>query len=87
MTTAAGQYDVKLSSSLFAFHRQTHPPTGVEYSVYCQFYGPHEKNLVIAGGSVLKVHLSSLLLRVLAAVIRIIVVNRVFRNNLINKKN
>ncbi|XP_077542747.1 cleavage and polyadenylation specificity factor subunit 1 isoform X1 [Haemaphysalis longicornis] len=46
---------VKMSTSMYAVFKQTHPPTGVEHSVYCNFYNMRERSLVIAGSSVLKV--------------------------------
>lgn len=48
-------YDVKLSSAMFAYHRQTQPPSGAEFSVYCHFYNLAERNLVVAGATVIKV--------------------------------
>ena len=35
--------------------RTPHPPTGVEHSVYADFFGYGEKNLVIAGANILRV--------------------------------
>ncbi|XP_064466494.1 cleavage and polyadenylation specificity factor subunit 1-like [Ornithodoros turicata] len=47
---------VKMSTSMYAVYKQTHPPTGIEHSVYCNFYNSRSKNLVVAGATVLKVY-------------------------------
>lgn len=41
---------------MFSILKHTHDPTGVEHSLYCNFYQPYEKNLIVAGGHVLKVY-------------------------------
>ena len=40
---------------MFSMVRTPHPPTGVEHSVYANFFGYDEKNLVIAGANILRV--------------------------------
>ena len=40
---------------MFSMLRTPHPPTGVEHSIYANFFGYGEKNLVAAGANVLKV--------------------------------
>jgi len=42
--------------SIYAFHRQLHPPTGVEQALLCNFYSSHEKNLVLADVNQLSVY-------------------------------
>uniref|UniRef100_A0AAR2JQV9 RSE1/DDB1/CPSF1 second beta-propeller domain-containing protein n=1 Tax=Pygocentrus nattereri TaxID=42514 RepID=A0AAR2JQV9_PYGNA len=41
---------------MYAVYRQAHPPTGLEFSVYCNFISSEEKNLVVAGTSQLYVY-------------------------------
>ncbi len=41
---------------MYAIHKQVHPPTGVELSLYCNFLSATEKNLVIAGVNQLHVY-------------------------------
>nr|XP_054773203.1 cleavage and polyadenylation specificity factor subunit 1-like [Lytechinus pictus] len=41
---------------MYAFYRETHPPTGVEHCVYCHFFSPDQQNLVVAKGSELTVY-------------------------------
>ncbi|XP_041102414.1 cleavage and polyadenylation specificity factor subunit 1-like isoform X1 [Polyodon spathula] len=41
---------------MYAVYRQAHPPTAVEFSVYCNFISSHENNLVVAGTSQLYVY-------------------------------
>ncbi|KAG1650025.1 Cleavage and polyadenylation specificity factor subunit 1 [Nymphon striatum] len=41
--------------SMYAFHKQIHVPTGIEHSIYCNFYNSHTKSLVVAGASQLRV--------------------------------
>ena len=40
---------------MFSMVRTPHPPTGVEHSVYANFFGFGEKNLVVAGANILRV--------------------------------
>ncbi len=40
---------------MFSMMRTPHPPTGVEHTLYANFFGYGEKNLVIAGANILKV--------------------------------
>lgn len=40
---------------MYSLCKTTHPPTGVEHSVYCNFFHTSEKSLVIAGANVLRV--------------------------------
>ncbi|XP_013791194.2 cleavage and polyadenylation specificity factor subunit 1-like [Limulus polyphemus] len=44
-----------MASNMYAFHKQTHPPTGVEHCLYCNFYNMEEHNLIVAQASHLKV--------------------------------
>ncbi|XP_028673862.1 cleavage and polyadenylation specificity factor subunit 1 [Erpetoichthys calabaricus] len=41
---------------MYAVYRQAHPPTAVEFAVYCNFFSSEEKNLVVAGTSQLYVY-------------------------------
>ncbi|KAG9472914.1 hypothetical protein GDO78_016085 [Eleutherodactylus coqui] len=41
---------------MYAVYRQAHPPTGLEFSMYCNFFSNAEKNLVVAGTSQLYVY-------------------------------
>ncbi|KAF4100149.1 cleavage and polyadenylation specificity factor subunit 1 [Onychostoma macrolepis] len=41
---------------MYAVYRQAHPPTAVEFAVYCNFISSQEKNLVVAGTSQLYVY-------------------------------
>lgn len=41
---------------MYAVYRQAHPPTGLEFSMYCNFFNNTEKNLVVAGTSQLYVY-------------------------------
>ncbi|KAM4687220.1 cleavage and polyadenylation specificity factor subunit 1-like, partial [Rhinophrynus dorsalis] len=41
---------------MYAVYRQAHPPTGLEFSMYCNFFSNSEKNLVVAGTSQLYVY-------------------------------
>ncbi|KAK1173021.1 cleavage and polyadenylation specificity factor subunit 1 [Acipenser oxyrinchus oxyrinchus] len=41
---------------MYAVYRQAHPPTAVEFSVYCNFISSQENNLVVAGTSQLYVY-------------------------------
>ncbi|XP_069051049.1 cleavage and polyadenylation specificity factor subunit 1 isoform X1 [Lepisosteus oculatus] len=41
---------------MYAVYRQAHPPTGIEFSVFCNFFSSEERNLVVAGTSQLYVY-------------------------------
>ncbi|XP_069478054.1 cleavage and polyadenylation specificity factor subunit 1 isoform X2 [Ambystoma mexicanum] len=41
---------------MYAVYRQAHPPTGVEFSIYCNFFSNSERNLVVSGTSQLYVY-------------------------------
>lgn len=41
---------------MYALYKQLHPPTGVEYSVCCNFFDHSEKNLVTAGVNQIQVY-------------------------------
>nr|XP_033788937.1 cleavage and polyadenylation specificity factor subunit 1 [Geotrypetes seraphini] len=41
---------------MYAVYRQAHPPTGIEFSMFCNFFTNSEKNLVVAGTSQLYVY-------------------------------
>lgn len=41
---------------MFSICKQTHPATGVEFSVSCHFFNSVEKNLVTGGANILKVY-------------------------------
>ncbi|XP_051631982.1 cleavage and polyadenylation specificity factor subunit 1-like, partial [Manacus candei] len=41
---------------MYAVYKQTHPPTGLEFSLYCHFFSALERNLVVAGTSQLFVY-------------------------------
>uniref|UniRef100_A0A671SU47 Cleavage and polyadenylation specificity factor subunit 1 n=1 Tax=Sinocyclocheilus anshuiensis TaxID=1608454 RepID=A0A671SU47_9TELE len=41
---------------MYAVYRQAHPPTAVEFAVYCNFISSQEKNLVVAATSQLYVY-------------------------------
>ncbi|KAJ8041183.1 Cleavage and polyadenylation specificity factor subunit 1 [Holothuria leucospilota] len=41
---------------MYAFYRQVHPPTGIEYSLYCNFINKDEKNLIVAKATELTVY-------------------------------
>ncbi|KAG8441693.1 hypothetical protein GDO86_010758 [Hymenochirus boettgeri] len=41
---------------MYAVYRQAHPPTGLEFSMYCNFFSNSERNLVVAGTSQLYVY-------------------------------
>jgi len=40
---------------MYALHRQTHPPTGIEHCVYCNFFNTSERNLVVSAVNQLNV--------------------------------
>jgi cleavage and polyadenylation specificity factor subunit 1 len=41
---------------MYSLLRTSHPPTGVEHSIYASFFHVGEKNLVVAGSNLLKVY-------------------------------
>ncbi|XP_064124324.1 cleavage and polyadenylation specificity factor subunit 1 isoform X1 [Loxodonta africana] len=41
---------------MYAVYKQAHPPTGLEFSMYCNFFSNSERNLVVAGTSQLYVY-------------------------------
>ncbi|KAM8967424.1 cleavage and polyadenylation specificity factor subunit 1 isoform 2-T2 [Pelodytes ibericus] len=41
---------------MYAVYRQAHPPTGLEFSMHCNFFSNSERNLVVAGTSQLYVY-------------------------------
>ncbi|XP_073536234.1 cleavage and polyadenylation specificity factor subunit 1 isoform X3 [Phyllobates terribilis] len=41
---------------MYAVYRQAHPPTGLEFSMFCNFFSNTERNLVVAGTSQLYVY-------------------------------
>ena len=41
---------------MYAIHKQTHPPTGLEHCVYCQIFSSAESNLVAVGTSQLRIY-------------------------------
>ena len=41
---------------MYGICKQIHPPTGIEHSIYCNFYSLKEKNLVVAGATQLSVY-------------------------------
>ncbi|XP_043546870.1 cleavage and polyadenylation specificity factor subunit 1 isoform X1 [Chiloscyllium plagiosum] len=41
---------------MYAVYRQAHPPTGIEFAIYCSFFSNTERNLVVAGTSQLQVY-------------------------------
>jgi cleavage and polyadenylation specificity factor subunit 1 len=40
---------------MFSMVRTPHPPTGVEHSIYANFFGHGQKNLIVAGANILRV--------------------------------
>ena len=40
---------------MYSLVRTPHPPTGVEHSIEAHFFGPWERNLVVAGANILRV--------------------------------
>lgn len=42
--------------AMYAVYKQAHPPTGLEFSMYCNFFNNSERNLVVAGTSQLYVY-------------------------------
>ncbi|KAL8181479.1 UNVERIFIED_CONTAM: Cleavage and polyadenylation specificity factor subunit 1, partial [Gekko kuhli] len=43
-------------AKMYAVYKQAHPPTGLEFSMYCNFFSNSERNLVVAGTSQLYVY-------------------------------
>ncbi|XP_071785220.1 cleavage and polyadenylation specificity factor subunit 1-like isoform X1 [Asterias amurensis] len=41
---------------MYAFHKQIHPPTGIEHCAYCNFFSANEKSLLVAQASELTVY-------------------------------
>uniref|UniRef100_A0A8C8W2F4 RSE1/DDB1/CPSF1 first beta-propeller domain-containing protein n=1 Tax=Peromyscus maniculatus bairdii TaxID=230844 RepID=A0A8C8W2F4_PERMB len=41
---------------MYAVYKQAHPPTGLEFAMYCNFFNNTERNLVVAGTSQLYVY-------------------------------
>ncbi|XP_033126019.1 cleavage and polyadenylation specificity factor subunit 1-like isoform X2 [Anneissia japonica] len=41
---------------MYAMYKQTHPPTGIEHCIYCNFYNRDEENLLIADTNQLHVY-------------------------------
>ncbi|XP_063441861.1 cleavage and polyadenylation specificity factor subunit 1-like [Mytilus trossulus] len=41
---------------MYSVYKQTHPPTGIEHCVYCNFFNTSERNLVIAAVNQLNVY-------------------------------
>lgn len=41
---------------MFSLCKQTHPATGVEHAICCNFFNNAERNLVTAGANILKVY-------------------------------
>lgn len=62
--SCAGSQLTRLSSgpaqlglgAMYAVYKQAHPPTGLEFSMYCNFFSNSERNLVVAGTSQLYVY-------------------------------
>lgn len=46
----------KLQLRMYSIYKQTHPPTGIEHCVYCNFFNTSERNLVIAAVNKLYVY-------------------------------
>ncbi len=40
---------------MFGVYKSVHPPTGIESSIYCNFLGPNERNLITASTNRLQV--------------------------------
>jgi cleavage and polyadenylation specificity factor subunit 1 len=41
---------------MYALYKQTHPPSGVEHCIYCNFYSAKECNLVVVGTTQLRIY-------------------------------
>uniref|UniRef100_F6RG92 Cleavage and polyadenylation specificity factor subunit 1 n=2 Tax=Ornithorhynchus anatinus TaxID=9258 RepID=F6RG92_ORNAN len=46
----------RVVAAMYAVYKQAHPPTGLEFSMYCNFFSNAERNLVVAGTSQLYVY-------------------------------
>ena len=44
-----------MAVNMYSLLRTPHPPTGVEHSIEAHFFGPWERNLLVAGANVLRV--------------------------------
>lgn len=40
---------------MYSICRTTHPATGVEHSIFCNFFNRAEKSLVVAGANIIRV--------------------------------
>lgn len=40
---------------MYSLYKQTHPATGVEHAITCNFFNRTEKSLVVAGANVIRV--------------------------------
>ena len=40
---------------MYAYMKQIHPPTGIELCEFCHFFNMRQKNLLVAGKTVLQV--------------------------------
>lgn len=40
---------------MFSICKQTHPATGIEFSITCRFFNNSEENIVTGGANILKV--------------------------------
>lgn len=40
---------------MFSICKQTHPATGIEFSITCRFFNNFEENIVTGGANILKV--------------------------------
>ena len=40
---------------MYSLIRTPHPPTGVEHAIEAHFFGPWERNLVVAGANILRI--------------------------------
>ena len=43
------------ANNMYSLLRTPHPPTGVEHAVEAHFFGPWERNLLVAGANMLRV--------------------------------
>ena len=44
-----------MAVNMYSLLRTPHPPTGVEHSIEAHFFGPWERNLLVAGATALRV--------------------------------